>query len=95
MRCTDIQKGKAMFIKVGDSEPQVIDIPSGESLTFLEQKVGGDIEVLNFTSQGNPFIAIIDEEGLIYGKQHNELASHYTNIALAGDVLIMNPSDLS
>ena len=95
MRCNDIQKGKAMFIKVGDSEPQVIDLPSGESLTFLQQKVGGDIEVVPFTSQGNPFIAIVDEEGIIYGKQHNELASHYTNSSLLGDVLIMNPSDLS
>ena len=84
-----------MFIKVGDSEPQVIDIPSGESLTFLQQKVGGKIEVVPFTSQGNLFIAIVNEEGIIYEKQHNELASHYTNISLLGDVLIMNPSDLS
>ena len=95
MNCNDIQKGKAMFIKVGNAEPQIIDIPSGESFRFLQQKVGGYFEVVNFTSQGKPFIAIVDEEGLIYKKEFNELASHYTNIALVGDVLIMNPSDLS
>jgi|TARA_S200002703_G_scaffold157072_1_gene164079 hypothetical protein len=93
MRCNDIQKGKAMFIKVGDSEPQIIDVPSGDD--GLNRKVGGYFEVVPFTSQGNPFIAIVNEEGRIYGKEHNELASHYTNIALVGDVLIMNPSDLS
>ncbi len=95
MRCNDIQKGKAMFIKVGDSEPQIIDVPSEECYPFFQQKVGGYFEVVPFTSQGNPFIAIVNEEGRIYGKEHNELASHYTNIALVGDVLIMNPSDLS
>ena len=95
MNCNDIERGKAMYIRVGDAKPKIIDIPLTESLAFLQQQVGGYVEVVNFTSQSNPFIAIVDEEGLIHEKQYNELASHYANIPLVGDVLIMHPSDLS
>ena len=49
---------------------------------------------MSFTFKGKVMTAIVNEEGLIRNHEYNELASHYINSPVVGDVVIINPQDL-
>tara|TARA_R100001509_G_scaffold86453_1_gene49247 strand:+ start:303 stop:587 length:285 start_codon:yes stop_codon:yes gene_type:complete len=92
MKLSEIPEGIAMFVEIA-SHPELFELPKEDRLTLLQQKVDGYVEAVNFSSQGRNYVALANEEGLIYGLPYNELASHYTNVALYGNVVIINSND--
>jgi hypothetical protein len=97
MKCEvcDLKRGQAMVIRVQASTPEILDIPKEKSLEFFQKLVGGYIECMNFTCKEKNMMAILNEEGLIYQLKYNELASHYVNSHVVGDIVIINPEDLT
>tara|TARA_Y100001980_G_C14506636_1_gene282216 strand:+ start:144 stop:437 length:294 start_codon:yes stop_codon:yes gene_type:complete len=90
----DLSKGQAIVVRVASPHIEIIDIPNDDTLGFFQRYVGGFIEPLSFTFKGKVMTAIINEEGLIRNLKYNELASHYINSPIVGDVVIINPQDL-
>lgn len=93
MKLKDLPKGQALLVKVGATEPTLVDI-DWPSLDFYQKTLNGYIEHLPFTTGGEPFLAVFDEEGLTKKLPFNELASHIANAHLVGDVIFINPIDL-
>ena len=50
---------------------------------------------MSFTCKGKVMTSILNEEGLVHDLKYNELASHYLNSHVVGDVVIINPKDLT
>ena len=91
----DLKQGQAMVIRVQASSPEILDIPKENTLEFFQKLVGGYIETLSFTCKEKVMTSILNEEGLIDDLKYNELASHYLNSHVVGDVVIINPKDLT
>ena len=91
----DLKQGQAMVIRVQASSPEILDIPKENTLEFFQKLVGGYIETLSFTCKGKVMTSILNGEGLIDDLKYNELASHYLNSHVVGDVVIINPKDLT
>ena len=92
MKLTELPEGSAMFVEIA-SRPELVELPQEDRLSFYQQKVDGYVEAVNFSAHGRNYVALTNEEGLIYGLPYNELASHYTNVALVGNVIIINSKD--
>lgn len=90
----DLAKGQAMIVRVASPHIEIMDIPKEDTLGFFQRYVGGLIEPMSFTFKGKVMTAIVNEEGLIRNHEYNELASHYINSPVVGDVVIINPQDL-
>jgi hypothetical protein len=97
MKCEvcDLKQGQAMIVRVKASEAEILDIPKENTLKFFQKLVGGYIEPLSFTCKEKVMTSLINEEGLIDELEYNELASHYLNSHVVGDVVIINPKDLT
>lgn len=93
--CENLKHGQVMIIRVQSSSPEILDIPKENTLEFFQKLVGGYIEPMSFTCKGKIMTSLVNEEGLIYGLKYNELASHYVNSHVVGDVVIINPKDLT
>jgi hypothetical protein len=91
----DLKQGQAMVIRVQASSPEILDIPKENTLEFFQKFVGGYIQTMSFTCKGKVMTSILNEEGLIDDLKYNELASHYLNSHVVGDVVIINPKDLT
>jgi len=93
----DLKQGQAMVIRVQASSPEILDIPKENTLEFFQKLVGGYIETLSFTCKEKVMTSLINEEGLTTTRplKYNELASHYLNSHVVGDVVIINPKDLT
>ena len=96
MKCEvrDLQHGQAMIIRVQSSSSEILEIPQENTLAFFRKIVGGDIETISFTYKGKIMTSLVNEDGLNDNLKYNELASHYLNSHLVGDVIIINPKDL-
>ena len=92
MKLTELPEGSAMFVEIA-SHPELVELPQEDRLSFYQQKVDGYVEAVNFSAHGRNYVALTNEEGLVYGLPYNELASHYTNVALVGNVVIINSRD--
>lgn len=90
----DLKQGQAMVIRVQASSPEILDIPKENTLEFFQKFVGGYIQTMSFTCKGKVMTSILNEEGLIDDLKYNELASHYLNSHVVGNVVIINPKDL-
>ena len=77
------------------SSPEILDIPKENTLEFFQKFVGGYIQTMSFTCKEKVMTSILNEEGLIDDLKYNELASHYLNSHVVGDVVIINPKDLT
>jgi|TARA_R110002012_G_scaffold313722_2_gene525550 hypothetical protein len=93
--CENLKNGQVMIIRVDSSVPEILQIPKEDTLKFFQNIVGGYIEPMSFTCKGKIMTSIVNEEGLINGLPYNELASHYVNTSVVGDVAIINPKDLT
>ena len=91
----DLKNGHAMIVRVGDSSPEILEIPEKDTLEFFQKFVGGYIQTMSFTCKGKVMTSILNEEGLVHDLKYNELASHYLNSHVVGDVVIINPKDLT
>jgi len=91
----DLKQGQAMVIRVQASSPEILDIPKENTLEFFQKFVGGYIQTMSFTCKEKVMTSILNEEGLIDDLKYNELASHYLNSHVVGDVVIINPKDLT
>jgi hypothetical protein len=91
----DLKQGQAMVIRVQASSPEILDIPKENTLEFFQKFVGGYIQTMSFTCKGKVMTSILNEEGLIDDLKYNELASHYLNSHVVGNVVIINPKDLT
>tara|TARA_R110000751_G_scaffold276486_4_gene377356 strand:+ start:2761 stop:3018 length:258 start_codon:yes stop_codon:yes gene_type:complete len=66
-------------------------LKGSSQLSQLQDIVGGYIEVVQI---GGGEIAIVNEEGLIYGLPYNQNASMLSGQDLVGNVVIMDYADL-
>ena len=99
MRLTEIAEGQALMVPV-KGHPEMAEIPHGETFNpWVQEYVKGDQEralyqPLSFTHLGCLYYALVNEEGRVLKMPYNELGSHYVNIELRGNVIIINSSDL-
>lgn len=66
--------------------PEIVEIPN--ELHALQKAVGGHIEVVRLMTEGD--LMIVDEEGLIKGKEPNKAATILAKQPIFGDVLIVS-----
>lgn len=66
--------------------PELVELPN--ELHALQEAVGGHIEVVRLMSEGD--LMIVDEEGLIKGKEPNKTATILAQQPICGDVLILS-----
>jgi|DEB0MinimDraft_3_1074331.scaffolds.fasta_scaffold02335_7 hypothetical protein len=88
MKLPNIPKNHAVIIDVESKEARVEEILYPQ-LKWLQGAVEGKIQVIYTTIGGEPYEMYVNEEGLINKLPYNELASHYANIALVGNVVIV------
>jgi len=88
MKLPEIPQNHAVIIEAGSKEARVDEILY-PTLDWLQRAVDGNIELINATIGGETYELYVNEEGLIHKLPYNELASHYANIALVGNVVIV------
>lgn len=66
--------------------PELVELPN--ELHALQEAVGGHIEVVHLVTEGD--LMIVDEEGLIKGKEPNKTATILAQQPICGDVLIVS-----
>ena len=88
MKLPEIPRNHAVIIDAGSAEVRVEEILY-PTLDWLQKSVEGNIELINATIGGETYEVYVNEEGLIHKLPYNELASHYANIALVGNVVIV------
>lgn len=93
MQIPKIRSNHAILIKTGSREFVVEEILRPK-LDWFQQCVDGLIEPIHITLNGEPYLALVNEESLIRDMEYNELASHILNMTILGNVVIINPSDL-
>lgn len=69
-----------------NTAPEIIDIPN--ELHALQKAVGGHIEVVHLPSEGD--LLLVDDEGLIKGREPNKAATILAQQPICGDVLIVS-----
>ena len=69
-----------------DAAPELVEIPN--ELHALQEAVGGHIEVVHLLSEGD--LMIVDEEGLIKGREQNKTATILAQQPICGDVLFVS-----
>lgn len=79
------------IIPADEAQPIRIErIPYGRGeLKELQTHVGGFIEVIRVTWQGESKVAFVNEEGLLKRLEHNPRASHYFGYDVCGTMVIM------
>lgn len=75
---------KAILIPT-DSRPRVVDIPEQDSLKFLQDAVGGLIDVV----RAEDFVGYVNDEGLIWGLEPNLTASILFQRHLVGNIVLV------
>ena len=84
----------ALYIK-SDGTYEEIEIPRQESLKFLQEKVGGYIEIVypavpNADYEG----LVVNEEGRLLGLPVNVMAAALFGPILTGDVIAFKPGEV-
>lgn len=69
-----------------NTAPEIIDIPN--ELHALQKAVGGHIEVVHLPSEGD--LLLVDDEGLIKGREPNKTATILAQQPICGDALIVS-----
>ena len=69
-----------------DAVPELVELPN--ELHALQEAVGGYIEVVHLMTEGD--LMIVDEEGLLKGKEPNKTATILAQQPIFGDVLIVS-----
>lgn len=86
----------AKLIKA-NGEVEDINIPKDNSLSFLQDKVGGYIELAPYLGTEGFAGVCCDEEGKMKGYPINATATKmagYTNDVLVGDVIMFNEGEI-
>lgn len=77
---------KALLIKA-EGDAQILNLPESDSLSVLQESVGGWIDVVRHRSFG--IVAYVNDEGLIHGLRPNVSATLLFGQLLVGDVVLV------
>jgi hypothetical protein len=78
---------KMKVLKIAtDAAPELVELPN--ELHALQEAVGGHIEVVHLMTEGD--LMIVDEEGLIKGREPNKTATILAQQPIYGDALVVS-----
>ena len=85
---------KAIVFPSGRGIPSVVDVPNEYDYKWMQEQVGGWIEIVRPRRLPDGFVMIVDEEGLLKEKPLNMVGSWFYETdkhgsPIVGDVLIM------
>lgn len=75
---------KALLINAEEDTMTIVNIPSEDSLGFIQESVGGYIDCV----RGDEIVGYVNDEGLLIGLPINAYASMLFGRLLVGNVLI-------
>ena len=78
-----------------NGETEEVEIPKADSLKFMQEKVGGYIEILPIAPNDGMCYMVLNEEGKIHGLPVNNVASRLVSYdIIVGDVLLCSEGEI-
>ncbi len=80
------------FLVNPDGTTEDITLPEEDRLEFMQEMVGGYIEAIQ-CSHGNYSVALVNEEGIMFGMEPNLVASKVIGQPIVGPALFLNDEE--